>query len=501
MKNEHKTTNLSKDEPVNSPSHLYRFRKTGHIFKYKELENGEIYFSCPEGLNDPVENLTNLFWKGDKIVWEGLFKHYIMIIEQWELFEIIMGNSSNVILNTDQLFHSVDQLPTEIYKAKILRAYSEFFNHPNITELIHFLGSRKCKIRRQELQFYLTITLIFIRDIISISNQKHTQGKYAITNYNDKLLKQVLTNSFFSSIKEKENQLEGEEFIDAIFNIGSSFLDITQRTLCIALKNYHITQKNKGKISSLMVVDNYFTVLESLTFPYRCIASFTQYCNNTAVWGHYSDGHKGICLKFKTQKLKDGGIGLPLKNHSYFNTQSESVIPFKKIIYQRKYPEIDFFQSMGVLPIYILEKQWFSDQQGNQTSSANFMKNEEIWRNNYWKKFDQKTSIKLKEWEYEHEYRLVIPSFFSDIKKKSNRIFKYNFSSLEGIIFGIKTSNEEKLEIMKVIIDKCKKKSRTDFKFYQAYYNSKKGLIENKKMEITNLNICSEVKNNQKPTS
>ena len=272
MKNEHTTINLSKDELTNPPSHLYRFRKIFHILKYKELENEEIYFSGPEELNDPAENLTNLFWQGDKIVWKGLFKHYIIIIEQWELFKMITRNSTNIILNTDQLFHSVDQLPTENYKAKILNIYSKFFNHPNITELIHFLGSRKRKIRRQELQFYLTMTLRFICDLISISNQKYAQVNHM--NYNDELLKKVLTHSFFSSIKEEEKKLEGEDFIDTSFDINSSFLDLTQITLRIALKNYHITQKNKGEISSFMVIGNYLAVLESLIFPYRCIASF-----------------------------------------------------------------------------------------------------------------------------------------------------------------------------------------------------------------------------------
>ena len=493
MKDEHTINNLSKSKLLEPPSYLYRFRKPCHIFKYQELEKEEIYFPSPEELNDPVENLTNLFWKGDEIAWKGLFKHYIIILEQWEQFEIIMSSSSNILLNTNQMFHSVDQLPNKDYKDKILSIYSKFFAHPNITELIHFLGSRKHKIRRPELQFYLVITLRFIRDLISISNQEYTRNTKSVTHYNDELIKKVLNHSFFSSFTEKENQLEGEEFLDTIFDIGSSVVDYAQIMLCTALKNYHITKKNKGKISSLMIIDNYFSILESITFPYRCTASFTQYCNNISVWGHYSDGHKGICLKFKTQKLKDDSIGISMTNASYFNTQSESVIPFTKILYKRRYPECDFFKSMGTLPRHILEH-WFSDEKGNQNSSTNFMQDEKLWRKNYWKNFGQKTSIKLKEWEYENEYRLIIPSFFDDIHNKSNRIFKYNFSSLEGIIFGIKTSYEDKLEIMKIIFDKCKKESRTDFNFYQSYYNSKKGLIENRKIEEFNLSICSEIK-------
>ena len=486
MENKHGINNLSQNKLLDYPSYLYRFRKLHHIFKYEELEKEEIYFPSPEELNDPVENLNNLFWKGDEIAWKGLFKHYIIILEQWESFEIIMGNSSNTLLNTSQLSHSVHQLPTKKYKDKILNIYSKFFAHPNINELIHFLGNRKCKIRRLELQFYLTITLRFIRDLISISNKIQD-------NYNDELLKKILNPSFFTATKEKENQLEGEEFLDTMFEIGSPFIDYTQIMLCIALKNYDIIQTNMGKIPSLMIVDNYLSILESITFPYWCAASFTQYCNNTSVWGHYSDGHKGICLKFKTQKLKEGSVGIAMTNTPYFNTQSESVIPFTKIFYRRKYPECNFFKSMGVLPRYIL-KDLFSDEKGNQSSSINLMQNEELWRNKYWKNFGKKISIKLKEWEYESEYRLIIPSCLSDIQKKCNRMFKYNFSSLEGIIFGIKTPYEEKLKTMKIIFDKCKKESRTDFKFYQAYYNPKKGLIEDREMKMSNLSMFSEIK-------
>ena len=248
-----------------------------------------------------------------------------------------------------------------------------------------------------------------------------------------------------------------------------------------------------------MIIDNYFSILESLTFPYKYIASFTQHCNNPAVWGHYANNHKGICLKFRTQKLDDNSIGLSLKNNSYSNSYSESSFHFSKIYYKEKYPEYNFFQSLGSLPLYILN-QWFLDEKGNQSSSTNLIKNEELWRNEYWKNFGQNNSIKLREWEYENEYRLIMASSFVETKEdKNNRIFEYNFSDLEGIIFGMKTPNEKKLEIIKTIFDKCKKESRTDFKFYQADYNSKKGLIDIKEMASLNSHICSEIQKTKTP--
>ena len=56
-------------------------------------------------------------------------------------------------------------------------------------------------------------------------------------------------------------------------------------------------------------------------------------------------------------------------------------------------------------------------------------------------------------------------------------LLTYNFSSLKGIIFGIKTSKEDKREIIEIIEKKCDKYNRTDFKFFQAYYSPEDGEI------------------------
>ena len=482
MKNKHTENSLSNNKLLEPPSHLYRFRKLCHVFDKKELENQEIYFSTPEKLNDPLEGSIDLFWRGDEIAWKGFFKHYIVVLMQWEIFEIVVGNSSNTVLSTDQLWHNVHQLPTQKYKDKVFSIYSKFFSHPNIKELISVLGNMNRNIKKLELQFYLITTLRFILDLISVSNGFKD-------NYNDKVIK-ILTPSFFNNMKKREN----EELIKFVFDIGSSFLDEEQVALYAALEHYDITQKHKTKINSIMRINNYFSVLESLVLPYWCTSSFTQHCNNASLWGHYSDGHKGICLKFKTQKNGNEDIGIPVTNSVYFENQTESVISFTKILYQTKYPEYDFFRLIAKLNSSSLID-YFSDEEGNKSLSTNFIENETLWREYYWKEFHKKISIKSKEWEYEKEYRLMMSSFLSDIQNKNNRKFKYNFSSLEGIIFGIKTPSEDKLEIIKIIYDKCKRKSRTDFKFYQAYYDSNTGRIENKEMEELNSRIFSDIKN------
>ena len=89
---------------------------------------------------------------------------------------------------------------------------------------------------------------------------------------------------------------------------------------------------------------------------------------------------------------------------------------------------------------------------------------------------------KLEAWSYEQEYRLVLTSSIFDFSEKQKRKPKYDFRDLDGIIFGIETPVEHKLDIVKIVEDKCRLYNRTDFNFYQAYYSRRKGTIEHAKM-------------------
>lgn len=65
------------------PEHLYRFRAVHALLDgFHELENQDIYFSPPEQLNDPLEGLMDVFWRGDVIVWTNLLRHYLLCLLQ-----------------------------------------------------------------------------------------------------------------------------------------------------------------------------------------------------------------------------------------------------------------------------------------------------------------------------------------------------------------------------------------------------------------------------------
>ena len=54
---------------------LYHYRSINSALL--EIENGTFHFASKEELNDPLEGFVRVFWQGDKMAWEGLFRHYI----------------------------------------------------------------------------------------------------------------------------------------------------------------------------------------------------------------------------------------------------------------------------------------------------------------------------------------------------------------------------------------------------------------------------------------
>jgi hypothetical protein len=147
---------------------------------------------------------------------------------------------------------------------------------------------------------------------------------------------------------------------------------------------------------------------------------------------------------------------------------------FYKVNYSESYPEIDFFNSLGRLPIPVLNAVWFTDAGGERSSchSARSL-DTDAWRQKYWEAFQSGAICKTSEWAHEQEYRLLLWSSLADLKDKPSRKLQYRFSDLSGIIFGAKTATEDKLKIMKIVEDKCRAEKRTDFEFHQAQYSRK----------------------------
>jgi hypothetical protein len=132
-----------------------------------------------------------------------------------------------------------------------------------------------------------------------------------------------------------------------------------------------------------------------------------------------------------------------------------------------------------------LKKYWYYDEAGQRSPSAEYLANSEAeWRDRYWRNFNYSVTNKLEAFRHEREYRVVLPAYMLDYSDKNLRKVKYDFNDLEGIIFGMRTSEQDKLKISKIIEEKCRQTGRFDFKFYQAFYSRQKGTIEHTEMSL-----------------
>jgi hypothetical protein len=493
---------------------FYRFRSINNLLgEFDELEKQNIYFAHPEQLNDPMEGFRDVYWSGDLIVWKNIFKHYLFCLERVSSLFIVAGEDIQLSNDDIPIFSGIDDFQDPKYKELFIKISGIFFSHENIVSLIKKISSRTTPIRSEELFFYLnTIHPIALETIFSVHEDSNlilplilpiraknmgfvrcifiylkykykklkTYRKSTIPNTEaHKILGDLLKYNFFGELEKLLDEQDCEEKINAFF---STHKDIHHQENVIRLHNGLITSDAKNKNLLLIDFPNvYINQLEKLIYPNWYTACFMSDCSNSSVWGHYGDNHSGVCLMFKSETEGENSF-LNLEVISGWGSDGAryefSKFQLNPINYTKGYGSIDFFRSLGTLTMPKLYSTWYIDGEQMSSCAEDIRTSEKEWRDNYWKNFYRDITIKSKDWEYEKEYRLILNNMGGSFSKKENRLLKYNFESLEGLIFGIKTKNEDKAKVIEVVKRKCKETNREDFKFFQAYYSHEKKCID-----------------------
>lgn len=449
---------------------MYRFRKIENLLgECEELEKQEIYFSDISSLNDPMEGFREYFWSGDLVVWKNLLRHYLLCLERivtlaWVREELFTSEDIPVFLGEGML-------PTTEYKQMFLEICDRFFEIDGVNEYLEFLASSPRKISREELCIHLTFIHRLACQIIAEIHKEHHELQLNLSmshaDYSNRLKQYV------GAWREIGNNKEDLRKIDALFTRP---LDLE---LMVGSDDIPIIKRNWFAILTQFPKD-YLNEIIKLLYPEGYVACFVDDWTNAAVWAHYGDGHRGVCLKFKTTE-KDSCPTIDLRGITGWRN-SEPVygyqtFKFHKINYSNQFPSIDFFKFLGRLPIPQLLRQWYSDRDGNRTPCADWMNADTIddWRKEYWNNYEHGFFTKLKEWEYEQEQRLLLSSGLDFCKEPETRKFTYKFEDLEAIIFGMRTRIEDKIRIKRIIDAKCKEHNRDNFDFYQASYSPSLG--------------------------
>lgn len=464
---------------------LYRFRSTKRLLKdNEELLKQSIFFAHPESLNDPMEGYRDIYWRGDKIAWKNLFRHYLLTLERTCLLALLCSEEHNLNTKDIPIHISMNDFPIPEVKQYFMEIVEKFFDNRYIKLLLEAITSRTTNIRRDELTFYLSSIHPLAIELIL---EKHEELKLipARPQKNqspDSLIKNLADVNF---IKNIENLIESNPQTSAIESIFSA--QKNAKSQIFLLSRYNSAEQSSISNKQLIIQEfpeSYTKLLATLIYPEWYTACFMSSCENSSVWGHYGDNHKGVCLIFESEE--DNLLSLRGINGWGPNGPTHGNIRFKfeKIDYEEGFGEIDFFRSLGRLTRPVLNSTWHTLDGEFSACAKDINISEENWRTLYWQQFYRDIKVKSPDWNYENEYRLILCDMSDSHADPKDRALTYKFSSLKGIIFGINTSTEDKIEIMRIVDEKCTTNKREDFKFYQAYYSAQHKCIKHTELSL-----------------
>tara|TARA_R110001583_G_scaffold186749_1_gene347668 strand:+ start:1805 stop:2791 length:987 start_codon:yes stop_codon:yes gene_type:complete len=197
------------------------------------------------------------------------------------------------------------------------------------------------------------------------------------------------------------------------------------------------------------------------------VTCFSATNENQLMWSHYASSHRGICLEFD---LKNEGAfpylleGKREKNYEKFTERiskwdtSQSTVfwdRLKRVRYEKEHPHINFFEFAQVF---------------NNEHDCDLIGLSKPWTHYFAHELEMAFSQKLLAWEYEEEWR-AIEINFDEPKIPEDRIRKYPIEALSGVYFGLKTTDNVKNRIYKIIEPKNK-----EVEFYQSKLNDKNEL-------------------------
>lgn len=306
---------------------------------------------------------------------------------------------------------------------------------------------------------YISIGLCDENFLHNFDNKITTKYTIDITDKNRELIRQIAVKLFASkeNTTNEERELMRQIFIK-IFSNGNN----------LSYEEYRAAQHR----NLLTVVSNfskiYIEQLINVLYPQNYVVCFSTSNNNSVMWGNYAKNHTGVCLVYESDDKQSISV-------DYQFNDKKNPLKFQKVIYGGEVEKRNFFETLGRLTLAQVRR-WFSDTNGLSKCFDILSHNENNWRTQYWKTFNTKICKKLESWSYEEEYRLIIEDSFYRYPSSDDRKLKYDVKALKGVIFGIKTSEYDKCQIIKKILKN--KKIGDDFQFWQAEYNDEKQTIE-----------------------
>lgn len=399
---------------------IYRFRTIEQeLDRYHELEKQTIYFASPEELNDPMEDSREMVWSHERDdVWNYVFRDFIRWFNNLER----LGPDGSTPGHSINLYQDPELQSLEIFRLE--------------DQIIQQLTKTSRNIKRHKIKFMFHY--VYMRLLATLEISIGTGPEFSWQQYLGAM----------EALEIKGQNSAINEIVLSHAREISGFVLNQKRDL-------YEQGHSEEVVESFYYPEKFLDRCEKYIYPKYYVACFSNEYSDATMWAHYGNGHTGVCLIFGTLT---SGKERYLDNA---DTKLHGKYHLRRVNYHSEIKLINVLESVEKLENY---RSLFSLPFGTRN-----------WSKDYLETFRELVTTKTCGWEREHEFRLIWEFLQEDRGQtkggipQSKRLVKYDFDMLKGVIFGIKTTDRNKIEIMKVIDRKCSKNQRNGFKYYQAY--------------------------------
>lgn len=463
------------------------------IYHYKsveraeqEIKEGTLWFAKSETLNDPLEGYAQVVWQGDRIPWEGLFKNYISSLYRCMLL-FDLGVDDDNLLKEDIVFRDGFSFDDAPIKDTFQRLANKFIHNNIVSRFISFLENNG-ECTADELYYWLCLLHPIAWNLCVEENLEKGYLTYGV-----KKRKEFDTNELEKITSVLDDKKITEEELHDLERVANEMLNFTE---ILQMSSYDKDEKEsddelkirkarKWRVWQEMYHDfpkKYVEGLKRLIYPDGLVSCFSADVTNSVMWGHYADEHRGVCLLYETILVEEKEI-IPLETIEREHLKIDLSSEVKPVGYKDSIIKRNFFETMGELSIPQIES-WLKNED-NESSSLLTIYDSDEWRNRYWKEFNEMYYTKMSSWEYEKEYRLVIPGYIlehvsaadqelkdeSELEEPKGLAVKYAPDTLKGIVFGLRTNIHDKVKLLRAV--KESGRNLKNFGIFEAKYDER----------------------------
>lgn len=445
---------------------LYHFRSVDSAIY--EIRDHTLHFASPKEVNDPIDGYAGIYWQGDSAAWEGLLRNYVCSLYH-TINRYRLAANQDTLLSECVLYdiHCFDELPL----GNALKDVGDnFLQLSNIRKLVERYGNNNRLCYAKELKTILNFVhgsamRVCLDDMYArglLDKDEHDGVYPSVGSHEEQIW--VLSEGMDSEQTERVFGLMGE-YTDDLSEIGKIRIALKEnpedwRNPDTGESDYSMCQKWLDIYVDFPAM--YIRNLKDIIFPQGYITCFSANNDNSVMWGNYADCHRGVCLVYAPQECDDRQI-IPIKQHGRYVQQE-----VRKMEYDGTPILRNFFDSLGRMTGRAL-RGWLTGINEISIHHANYYDNDQ-WRTDYWHANNEKFFHKLREWEYECEYRILITDMLSSYKdvEEKKRNFEFEPSVLTGVIFGAETTAQDKIRIIEAM-----QAAGRNYELFQAEYDDK----------------------------